>query len=93
MFNSNAHDLAEDLLKIYKQVHENIVKANARYQHKANRGLKGNKQLQIGDFAWIHLKKERFPQLSKNKLMLEAIGPFQIIDKYRDNAFKMVLPE
>ena len=73
MFNSNAHDLAEDLLKIYKQVHENIVKANARYQHKANRGLKGNKQLQIGDFAWIHLKKERFPQLSKNKLMLEAI--------------------
>ena len=91
--NSNAHDLAEDLLKIHKQAHENIVKANARYQHKANRGLKGSKQLQIGDFAWIHLRKERFPQLRKNKLMPRAMGPFQIIDKYGDNAFKMDLLE
>ena len=49
------------MLKIDKQVHENIVKANARYQHKVKKELKGNKQLQIGDFAWIHLKKERFP--------------------------------
>ena len=91
--NTNAHEQAENLLKIHKQVHENIVKANARYQHKANKGLKGSKQLQIGDFAWIHLRKEKFPQLRKNKLMPRAMGPFQIIDKYGDNAFKMDLPE
>lgn len=44
-------------------------------------------------FVWIHLRKERFPQLRKNNLMPRAMGPFQIIDKYGDNAFKIDLPE
>ena len=40
-FNPNADEQAENLLKIHKQLHENIVKANARYQHRANKRTEG----------------------------------------------------
>ena len=73
-------------------MYDNIIKANEKYQHRKNKGLKDTRQLEIGDFVWVHLRKERFPHQRKNKLMPRAMGPYQILDKYRDNAFKIDLP-
>ena len=41
--------------------------------------------------VWVHLRKERFPQLRKNKLMPRAAGPFPIIAKFGGNAYKVEL--
>jgi hypothetical protein len=38
------------------------------------------------------LRKERFPELRKSKLMSRAVVPFKILAKINDNAYKLELP-
>jgi len=45
-----------------------------------------------GDLVWIHLRKERFPSKRKNKLMPRAEGPFEVLERVNDNAYKVDLP-
>ena len=45
-----------------------------------------------GDLVMIHLRKNRFPTGIYNKLKDRQIGPFRILEKYGDNAFKIELP-
>ena len=42
--------------------------------------------------VWLHLRKDRFPDLRKSKLMPRAAGPFKVLDKINDNAYKLELP-
>ena len=41
---------------------------------------------------WLHLRKDRFPDLRKSKLMPHAAGPYKILEKINDNACKLELP-
>ena len=43
-----------------------------------------------GDLVWLHLRKDRFPDLRKSKLLLRADGPFKVVAKINDNAYKLV---
>jgi hypothetical protein len=44
------------------------------------------------DMVWIHLCKERFPDQRKSKLMPRGNGPFRVLAKTNDNAYKIDLP-
>jgi hypothetical protein len=46
----------------------------------------------VGDLVWLHLRKDRFPELRKSKLMPRAAGPYKILLKINDNAYKLELP-
>jgi hypothetical protein len=46
-----------------------------------------------GDFVWIHLRKERFPEKLKSNLMPRGGGPFKLLGKINDNAYKIELPK
>jgi len=45
----------------------------------------------LGDLVWIHLRKGRFPSKCKNKLMPRAKGPFEVLEKENENAYKVDL--
>ncbi|RDX85664.1 hypothetical protein CR513_33121, partial [Mucuna pruriens] len=46
------------------------------------------KELHIArDLVWVHLRKDRFPNLRKSKLLSCGDGPFKIIKKISDNAY------
>ena len=47
---------------------------------------------QPGDWVWVHFRKERFPLQRKSKLNPRADGPFQILERINDNAYKVDLP-
>ncbi|GAV58442.1 hypothetical protein CFOL_v3_01976 [Cephalotus follicularis] len=48
-------------------------------------------EFQPGDLVWIHLRKERFPSKRKSKLAPRADGPFEVIDRIGDNAYRLKL--
>lgn len=45
-----------------------------------------------GDLVWLRLRKEWFPNLRKSKWMPRADGPFKVLAKINENAYKLDLP-
>ena len=89
--NLDATQRAEFILKLHKTTKENIEKMTEKYRIARSKGRKELK-LEPGDLVWLQLRKDRFPELRKSKLMLRADGPFKILKKINDNAYKLELP-
>jgi len=81
----------EEIQHLHEQVKLRIEKSNASYQAQANKH-KRKVVFQPGDLVWVHLRKERFPSKRKTKLMPRADGPFEILERVNDNAYKVNLP-
>jgi hypothetical protein len=87
----DASQQSEFILKMHETTKLNIEKMNEKYRIAASKGCKEVK-LEPGDLVWLHLRKERFPELRKSKLMSRPAGPFKILAKINDNAYKLELP-
>jgi len=82
----------EEIMRLHDEVKLRIEKSNASYQAQANKHKKGV-VFQPEDLVWVHLRKERFPSKRKSKLMPRANGPFEILERVNDNAYKVKLPK
>ena len=89
--NFDATQRAELILKLHAATKENIERMNAKYKLAGDKGRK-HVVFDVGDLVWLHLRKDRFPELRKSKLMPRAAGPFKILERINDNAYKLVLP-
>jgi translation initiation factor IF-1 len=87
----DASQRSEFILKMHETTKFNIEKMNEKYRIAASKGRKEVK-LEPGDLVCLHLRKERFLELRKSKLMSRAGGPFKILAKINDNAYKLELP-
>jgi hypothetical protein len=47
---------------------------------------------QPGDWVWVHMRKERFPNQRKSKLQPRGNDPFQVLERINDNAYKIDHP-
>jgi hypothetical protein len=88
---NDSKDRADFILKIHESTKHNIEKMNEKYRIAGSKGRK-DVQLAPGDLVWLHLRKDRFLELRKSKLMPRVDGPFKIIEKINDNAYKLELP-
>jgi len=61
----------------------------------ATKGNKGRKELVLneGDWVWLHLRKDRFPTKRKSKISPRGDGPFQVLERINNNAYRLDLPE
>jgi hypothetical protein len=67
------------------------ITENERVASQANKGRR-RVIFEPGDWVWVHMRKERFPAHRKTKLHPRGDGPFQILEKIKDNAHKVDLP-
>jgi hypothetical protein len=87
----DASQRSEFILKMHETTKLNIEKMNEKYCIAASKGRMEVK-LEPGDLVWLHLRKERFLELRKSKLMSRAASPFKILADINDNAYKLELP-
>ncbi|KAL6346188.1 hypothetical protein AAG906_027932 [Vitis piasezkii] len=82
---------AEMVKKLHESVRKHIEKKNEQYATKAN---KGRRQVlfEPGDWVWVHMRKERFPTRRQSKLHPRGDGPFQVLERINDNAYKLDIP-
>ena len=88
--NFDAKQRAELILKMHELTKENIERMNAKYKLAGDKGRK-HVVFAPGDLVWLHLRKDRFPNLRKPKLMPHVDGPFKVLEKINDNAYKLEL--
>jgi hypothetical protein len=88
---SDAKEHADFILQIHETTKHNIEKMNEKYRIASSKG-RNEVKLESGDLVWLHLRKDRFPDLRKSKLMSRADASFKIIEKINDNAYKLELP-
>ncbi|KAK8669782.1 hypothetical protein V6N13_104551 [Hibiscus sabdariffa] len=87
----DAKKKSEFVRNLHRQVKENIERRTEQYANKAN---KGRKQVifELGDWVWLHMRKERFPTQRRSKLLPRGDDPFQVLERINDNAYKLDLP-
>uniref|UniRef100_A0A2N9HJN7 Tf2-1-like SH3-like domain-containing protein n=1 Tax=Fagus sylvatica TaxID=28930 RepID=A0A2N9HJN7_FAGSY len=83
---------AELVKSLHERVRLQIAQKNERVAAKANKGRRCV-IFEPGDWVWVHMHKERFPTHRKIKLYPRGDGPFQILEKINDNAYKVDLPD
>jgi len=82
---------ADYVKKLHEQVRGQIEKKNESYARQTNKGRK-KVVFQPGDWVWVHMRKERFPEQRKLKLQPRGNCPFQVLERINDNAYKIDLP-
>uniref|UniRef100_A0A2N9EUF9 Retrotransposon gag domain-containing protein n=1 Tax=Fagus sylvatica TaxID=28930 RepID=A0A2N9EUF9_FAGSY len=82
---------AELVKSFHKRVRLQIAQKNERVAAQANKGRR-RVIFELGDWVWVHMRKERFPTHRKTKLHPRGDGPFQILEKINDNVYKVDLP-
>ncbi|XP_073300502.1 uncharacterized protein [Primulina huaijiensis] len=89
--NMDGKKKAEFVRGLHEKVKANIEKRNEQYAKQANKGKK-KVIFEKGDWVWLHLRKERFPEKRRSKLLPRGDGPFQILERINDIAYKLDLP-
>lgn len=93
--NPKEHELQrqgrESLKKDSIQESMNIEKQNKKYKERADR-RRQRVIFKEEDLVWIRLEKERFPTGRFGKLQSRSDGPFRVLKRINDNAYKIDLP-
>jgi hypothetical protein len=90
--NMDALKRAAYVKKRLKKTKEAIERMANYYAEWANKHRK-KVTFEHGDFVWVHLHKEHFPEKRKSKLMPRGDGPFRVLAKINDNAYKIEFPK
>jgi hypothetical protein len=69
-----------------------LQSSNQEYKHRVDQHHR-ELQFEVGDQVLAHLRKERFPRGTYNKLKMKNIGPCKILRKFDANAYEIVFPD
>jgi len=83
---------ASFIKKLHNDIKLQIEKKVGKYAELANKWRKAL-LFDVGDWVWLHLRKDRFPTQRKSKLMHRGDGPFQVLKWINNNAYELDIPD
>lgn len=84
--------MEEYLKDIHVEVRSKIEESNHKYKARADKHRR-EVLFDVGDFVWAVLTKDRFPVGEYDKLKNRKVGPYEIVQKINDNAYRLRLPK
>lgn len=80
----------EQIQEIHQGVQEQLEKSQAKYKARHDKHRMEH-SFQVGDQVWRHISKDKM-QVEGKKLKPIRYGPFKILEKIGENAFRLDLP-
>jgi hypothetical protein len=90
LFHRDGEAKASFVKKLHAKVKNQLGKKMEHYARMANKKKKPM-VFAPGDWVWVHFRKERFPNERKSKLHPRGGGPFQVVEKINNNAYRIDL--
>jgi hypothetical protein len=85
-------DFVEGMKDLHSRIKERLQSSSQEYKRREDQHRR-ELQFEVGDLIIAHLRKERFPRGTYNKMKVKKIRPCKVIRKFEENAYAIELPD
>jgi hypothetical protein len=89
---AEAEYFSTEMQKLHSQIRGQLQSSNQEYKCRDDQHHK-EIQFEVGYQVLAHLRKERFPRVTYNKLKMKKIGPCKILRKFDAKSYEIELPD